>query len=141
MQYGFDRAKLPNGLSYPLRRSLLDQALETAGIARIHVVYYLLRKAGSLVLSADYSGEKEMRGWAAAGMSAITVCAVPSDQRQAIEQQILDVGLPRLIKWLSDIEQADGLLRDNHQHFAANYEAGALVITTDKPLLKRPRRG
>ena len=117
--YGFDKAKLPRGLSFPLKRGVLDSALEKAGLTKIHVVYYWLRQGGHILIRADYCGEGR-RGWFAAGLSSITIYAVPSSERQATEAAlVLDV-LPQMIGWLKSLEQSGNVRRGTDQHFMAS---------------------
>lgn len=127
LEYGFDKAKLPRGLSFPLGRSVLDRALEQAGVTGVHCVYYWRRQSGDVVLRAEYCGEGR-KGWAAAGMSSVTVYAVPSAERKATEQAVLEQGLPRLVAWLRELERAGNTRRGVDQHLAVSYAASAVSI-------------
>ncbi|MBS1793141.1 MAG: hypothetical protein JSS81_04770 [Acidobacteria bacterium] len=115
MDYGFDKHKLPKGMSYPLKRSALDAALKGNGISQVHVVYYWLRQSGHNVMRADYLGESK-KGWATAGQSSITLYAVPSDERKQTENLILSEALPRLCEWLKKIEVGGNSSRFKDQH-------------------------
>src|SRR5262249_22630532 len=70
LAYAFDKARVPRGLSFPLRPSVLDDALLEARVSKIHCVYYWLRQSGHIVMRADFCGEGR-RGWSAAGLASI----------------------------------------------------------------------
>jgi hypothetical protein len=125
LTYAFDKAKVPQGLSYPLKRSVLDAALLEAGVSGIRCVYYWLRQRGHIVMRADFSGEGR-RGWAAAGLASITVYAVPSSDRQVIEAALVSQVLPRMICWLRELESPGTSRRGVDHHFVAGWEAGAV---------------
>ena len=78
-------------------------------------------------MRADHCGEGR-RGWFAAGLSAITVYAVPSSERQATETALVADGLPRLVAWLKALEQAGNVRRGGDQHFVAWWEAGVMTV-------------
>ncbi len=125
--YAFDKAKLPRGLSFPLKRSVLDAALLDAEISGIHCVYYWLRQRGQIVLRSDFCGEGR-RGWAAAGLASITVYAVPSPERHATESALVSDVLPQLVGWLRSLEGGGNTRRGVDQHFVASWEAGVTAI-------------
>ena len=125
----FDRAKIPKGMSFPLKRSRLDAALIESGISGVHSVYYWLKQSGNIVLRGEFCGEQR-RGWTAAGQSSITVYAVPSEQRRQVESAIETDLLPKLIRWLQEIEQARNVRRAADRHFAASWSAGHTSIET-----------
>jgi len=127
LEYAFDKAKLPRGLSFPLKRGVLDAALMEAGLSKVQSVYYWQRQRGHIVLRADYLGEGH-RGWAGAGRSAITVYAVPSSERQAVEQWLVSEVLPRMISWLGELERSGNVRRGVNQHLVASWQAGAASI-------------
>ena len=127
LEYAFNKAKLPRGLSFPLKRSVLDAALLEAGVLGIDFVYYWLRQRGHLVMWADYRGEGR-RGWASAGQLSITVYAVPSAERQATEEALVAEVLPRLVGWLKSLEKSGNTRRGSDQHFVASWEAGDTTI-------------
>jgi hypothetical protein len=129
LAYAFDGARVPRGLSFPLKRSVLDAALLEAGISKIHCVYYWLRQRGHIVMRADYCGEGR-RGWAAAGLASITVYAVPSSDRPVIEAALVSQVLPRMICWLKDLESSGNTRRGVDHHFVAGWEAGAVDVET-----------
>ncbi len=127
LAYGFDKAKLPRGLSFPLKRSVLDAALLKAGLSGIHCVYYWLRQSGHVVIRVEYCGEGR-RAWAAAGQASITVYAVPSADRQATEACLVSEVLPQMVCWLEALESAGNVRRGVDQHFVATFEAGTALI-------------
>ena len=127
LDYAFDKAKLPKGLSFPLKRNVLDAALAEAGVAKIQCVYYWRRQRGTCVLRANFCGEGR-RGWAAAGLSSITLYAVPSFERLATEVSLVSELLPRMIKWLVDLQSAGNARRGTDQDFAASWDAGVVAV-------------
>ena len=122
LTYVFNRAKLPSGLSFPLKRSVLDTALREAGVSAVHCVYFSLQQGGRIVMRADYCGEGH-RGRAAAGRASITLFAVPSAERQEAEACLLTEVLPRLVGWLRELELSGNVRRGVDQHFNATLEA------------------
>lgn len=125
--YHFDKAKLPRGMSFPLKRNVLDAVLTEVGVSRVHCVYYWLRQSGANVLQADYCGEGR-RDAAAAGLASITVYAVPSDERQAVERAVVSEMLPRMANWLRELEQAGNTRRGVNQSFLAAWQEGMCRI-------------
>ena len=123
--YGFDRAKIPKTLSFPLKRSGLDAALDAAGVVSLAAVYYWMRQRGDVVLRADYLGEAR-RGWAQAGQSTVTVYAVPAAERRETESALLREALPRLVAWLRAADAAGNAWRGADHHLAVSYRAGNL---------------
>ena len=127
MDYSFDKSKLPQGMSYPLKRSVLDAALQAAGVSRIHAVYYWLRQSGNVVMRAEYCGESN-KGWFAVGQSSITLYAVPSDERRETERLLLEKGLPDLCAWLKKAEDAGNTWRGKNHHLAIECTKGELSV-------------
>jgi hypothetical protein len=127
LAYSFDKAKLPKSLSFPLKRSVLDAALLEATVSGIHCVYYWLRQRGHILIRADYCGEGR-RGWAAAGRASITVYAVPAVERQVTEACLVSEVLPRMVRWLKELESSGNIYRGVDHHFAATWEAGAVAF-------------
>jgi hypothetical protein len=125
--YAFDRAKIPRTLSFPLKRSALDAALDSAGVTSLAVVYFWMRQRGDVVLRAGYSGEA--RRAAAAGQSTVTVYAVPVAERRETEAALLREALPRLAAWLRRVESAGNAWRGVEHHLAIHYRAGKLEYT------------
>lgn len=142
LEYAFDRHKLPKGRSFPLARSVLDEALASSGVQRISNVYFGKRRGGPgatrIVLRADYCGEGRV-GWAGAGSTAITVYDVASTERNEIMAAIVQTGLPRLIQWLKELDSAGNTVRGVDQHFVAEYVDGKPQITTGDPHVRTRR--
>ena len=115
MEYDFSKSKIPKGLSYPLKRSLLDKAFEEYEISQIFVVYYFLRTGGNIVMRADYHGEGEQNF--ATGKTTVTVYAVPSEERKRTEDLLVQQGLPALMKWIKNIEISNQGFRIKDRHF------------------------
>lgn len=126
LEYDFSKTKLRKGLSFPLRRSLPDRALEDAGVSLIDTAFYTTRRR-SAVLLAHYWGEGH-KGWAGAGLTGIHLYAVPSNERKATEDALVAQGLPALVRWLRELEGAGNTRRGVDQHFGAEYVDGALTI-------------
>lgn len=129
---GFSKAKLPRGMSFPLKRSVLDAALLEGGVTKLAMVYYNLGQRTSAVtpiVFAEYTSEAE-RGWAAAGTSSIIVYAVPSAERHVMEMAISATVLPALIRWLLQIEKAGSGPRAMRHQFSATWEDGAFSVYT-----------
>ena len=98
--YTFSKDKLPRELSYPLKRSQLDDALRAASVyATVWFVRYLGRPNGNTVLDAHF--EPEQTGYASSGKVMITVWAVPAEQRKESENLVLDQSLPSLCQWIA----------------------------------------
>jgi hypothetical protein len=132
MEYTSSKDKLPKGLSYPLKKSLLDPALEAVGLQQLRSVSYL-RKAwrtepGKLVLRAVYCGESN-RGWFAAGTSSVYVFSVPSPSRKLIEGLLVAEALPLVASWLHDLEDAGNTRRGDSHQFEVKYVDGKLALS------------
>ncbi|HYW73670.1 MAG TPA: hypothetical protein VE961_21790 [Pyrinomonadaceae bacterium] len=128
MNYSFDKSRLPQGMSYPLKRSVLDETLERAGVSRIYVVYYWLRQGGDVVMRADYCGDAT-KGRFAAGQSSLTLYAVPSTERKQTETLLLAKGLPPLCAWLKRAEEAGNAWRGKDHHLAIRCTDGLLSFS------------
>jgi hypothetical protein len=122
--YRFTRAKIPKSLSFPLKRSALDAALEGAGITSLAAVYFWTRQPGDVVLRANYCGEAQRT--AAAGESTLTVYAVPAPKRHDTEGALLREALPRLVAWLRAAQAAGNAWRGANHHLAVSYQGGQL---------------
>lgn len=106
--YGFSKDKLPHGLSYPLKRSLLDGALRDRCVyGAVYSVRYLGSRS-SVVLDAQFVpiGSRHAHQ-SVVGRSLITLWAVPSTKRHHLEEQILISALPRLCDWLAQSQRKD----------------------------------
>jgi hypothetical protein len=104
LQYSFSKSRIPRGLSYSLKRSLLDSALENSSIAAVALVFYFMRHSGNIVMRADFMGEGH--GLTFGGKASVTLYSVPSHEKHQIEMLLMKEGLPRVCLWLQRAEQA-----------------------------------
>jgi hypothetical protein len=120
MAYSFLKWKLPRGQSFPLKRSVLDDALERAGVMEgVQAVYYHLWKPPVPVLRVSFSGE-DRRGWPHRGTSSITLYAVASAERKLVELLLVSQGLPVVVRWLETIAAAGNTIRGPNQDLVFN---------------------
>ena len=141
LSYGFCRVKLPKGLSHPLKRSVLDEALSIAAISNLRDVFFgrkhdqdpwiVTSTSKFLVLRASYCGD---RAQPHVGQSSIAVYAIPSTERAVIAQQISAELLPKMIRWLQAIDRAspDSTLRAANRHFTAWRTGGTTSTSTGR---------
>jgi hypothetical protein len=100
--YWFSKEKLPRGVSYPLKRSSLDSALQEASVyCAVYSVRYLANSSCTPVLDAQFVPLGTKAHASVVGRSLVTLHAVPSTQRNAAEEQILTTALPSLCDWLA----------------------------------------
>jgi len=100
--YGFSKGKLRRGLSYPLKRSLLDSALQRASVyGAVYSVRYLENLALPLVLDAHFVAVGSKWHSTVVGRSLVSLHAVPSIKRHAVEGLIVTEALPALCEWLA----------------------------------------
>jgi hypothetical protein len=109
--YSFSKDELSKTLSYPLKRSLLDSALQSAAVYdAVYSVRYVGRPYLKIVLYAsftpDWQGHPTVRG-----RCLITVRAVRSEQRHAAEQLLVGEGLPILCRWLTKTQTEGNVWR------------------------------
>jgi hypothetical protein len=99
--YSFSKDKIDRRLGYPLKRSLLDSALNEASVyTTVYWVRYLARQHSNVVLDASFVPEGQGHP-TVSGRCLITVWAVSSEQRHAAEQLLVADGLPILCRWLA----------------------------------------
>lgn len=105
LQYFFGKDKLPEGWSYPLKRSVLDAALRAADVTCVFSVRYSYGRGKQLYrpLRVQFDGEELRRS--AAGTVNTTVYAVPSAERQPIMTQ-LESKLAAVCDWIGRAETA-----------------------------------
>ena len=117
------RFLLPRGLSYPLKRSILDAALTVETAELLGSVAYMKAptlhgEAADLVMKADYIGpsERGVDGITAGheGATLLRLYAVPSPARREVETALAKQALPQLHDWLISLH-ADPRRRD-HSH-------------------------
>jgi hypothetical protein len=115
MPYGFLKATLRRGQSFPLKRSVLDAALSSADVMKgIQWVFYCEWKPSVPNLQILYTGEDHK--WAGRGMSEFYVYAVPSAERKMVELLMLDQGLPLAVRWLGAIAGSGNTVRGHSQN-------------------------
>jgi hypothetical protein len=99
--YFYGKDKLPEGWSYPLKRSVLDEALESAGVTS--VVSVRCHYGGSPPLGVEFTGEEARNLFS--GKVSITVRAVPSAERRATMAE-LESTLAVVCDWIRSAEDA-----------------------------------
>jgi hypothetical protein len=108
--YYFYKDRLPKGWSYPLRRSVLDAALQSAGVTTVMFVNYSRLRGGSLK-GGRYPWPMRVAfmpdspSSPTSGKMDITVYAVPSTQRRATELAI-ESKLAAICNWIRRSESA-----------------------------------
>lgn len=65
MEYDFHKGKLPKGLSYPIKRSVLDKILEDSRTNRIKWISFSANQREKIILWANFIGEgqKNANDW------------------------------------------------------------------------------
>ena len=113
LKYGFSKDKLPKAFSYPLKRSLLDDAIIRASVGEaVYSVRYLFgRGAGLTTLDAMFVPEPSYAHESVRGRSLITVWAVHNEERKACEDLLVGEGLVKLCQWLSKSLSAGNVWR------------------------------
>lgn len=128
LDYPFSKDKIGRGRSYPLRRSLLDQAFFESDLTQIHYVRYIHGgQPTTTIIDSEFCGETH-RGSAGAGFWWIRVWSIASTERQQIEKLMVEIVLPRLMAWLKEIEQAGNVRRATSRCFRADYVDGGIRI-------------
>ncbi len=127
MEYDFHKWKNPKGLSYPIKRSVLDKILESSKSNRIKWVYYSIRTGGDIVIRANFIGEahKDM----SPGNIGLSIYAVPSEERKQTETLLLEKGFPKLVQWLKKVEIAGEGWRSKTRLFEIECKNGELVFS------------
>jgi hypothetical protein len=138
------KAKLPKGLSFPVKRSVLDEFLRRERITNVTGVGFCGGSGRNVVLGADYYGPRRK---SSRHTLNIWIYAVPSDIRKQVEELVVTVALPRLAEWLLSFSD-DSLLRaktDRSTSFAlkgvsSGDRSAAPVGTGDLRLIQTTRR-
>jgi hypothetical protein len=127
-QYDFIKDKLPGTFSYPLKRSLLDAALNDGSVMdAVYSVRYLFRRGEKpATLGALFSPERNGAHASVSGRSLITVWAVPSAERKACEDILIAAGLPILCRWLAQTLHAGNVWRGSAHDLSLIIQDGAL---------------
>jgi hypothetical protein len=124
--YSFSKDELPKTLSYPLKRSLLDSALQSAAVYdAVYSVRYLGRPYLNIVLYAsftpDWQGHPTVRG-----RCLITVRAVQSEQRHTAKQLLVGEGLPILCRYLTKTRTEGNVWRGTEHTLTLEIQDGKL---------------
>jgi hypothetical protein len=139
------KAKLPKGLSFPIKRSVLDEFLRREGIVSVTGVGFCGSSGQNVVLRADYYGP---RCKSSHHTLNLWIYAVSSDIRKPVEELVVSVALPRLAEWLLSFSD-DSLLRAKTDHSTSFALEGASggdrpavpVGSSDLRLIQSTRRG
>jgi hypothetical protein len=128
--YAFDKEDLPKGLSFPIKRSVLNSVLDGRGILdELHHVYFSRPQRVGLVVRVAYCGE-DRRGWFAAGKSGLWIFAVPSAERKQVEQVLIEEGMFVVTRWLEKLKSGGNVIRGNDQLLELAHSAGAISVST-----------
>jgi hypothetical protein len=106
------KAKLPKGLSFPIKSSALDLFLRREGIMKVTGVGYCGSDENRVVLRADFYGP---RSKSSRHTLNLWIYAVPSEMRRSVEEVIVSETLPLLAEWLLSFND-DTLLRAKTDH-------------------------
>ena len=132
MPYGFLKAKLWRGHSYPLKRSLLDAALLAGGVIdEVSFVHYnewgRSWRVKLPTVRVSFIGEDHKAApYYHPGSSSITVYAVPSAERKLAEDLLVSEGLPRVVRWLAKVAASGNTVRGPNQHLTLSVREGTL---------------
>jgi hypothetical protein len=132
MPYRFFKSKLWRGHSYPLKRSVLDDALLAGGVMDdVSWVHYNEWNGSSLLrlptLRVSFVGEdRKPFPNMPPGTSQINVYAVLSMERKLAEQLLISEGLPRVVRWLVKVATSGNTVRGPDQHLTLSVREGKL---------------
>ncbi len=132
LKYNYRKYKLSKGcgLAYPVNKSMLDHALDTAGVRELDDLYFSvgLRDEDQVVMLATLRGESHSGYWQKE-MPRLGVSAVPleilAEVRGLLEQSRL---LEKIAKWIAGLEGASNVIRDVTRHRVVVYRDGALQV-------------
>jgi len=82
-------------------------------------------------MRADFMGEGHGFSPSSTGKSHLTVYAVPSKEKHAIETLLVKEGLPRVCTWLQRVEQEGNGWRAKNYSIALEFAAGTLTTSED----------
>lgn len=128
LDYLFAKDKLPKGWSYPLRRSVLNVALEAAGVTRLFSVRFSYGGGTQLVrpLRVQFGGDQPRR--LPGGTASITVYAVPSAERRS-SMAALESKLAIVCDWIRGAETAPPTWRMfSHELIVELHDGQACVV-------------
>jgi hypothetical protein len=121
------KAKLPRGLSFPIKRSALDEFLRSEALASVSGVAFSGASRTGEVLSANYHGPRRRHQHHTLN---VWIHAVPSAIRASVEALIVDVAFPSLAAWFRSFNDVS-LLRartDHHIRFVLEQCSTADVV-------------
>ena len=127
MQFNIEKPKTYKGLSYVLKSSFLQNAIEEAQLdLNVHLVYWTPQKIGS-ILSADYWSPNENVAY---DRYYIRAGVVKSEDRKLAQLLMVDIIIPDLIHRikLREAEPIDSTRVKKGWFFDATYEQGILRI-------------
>lgn len=124
MEYDFHKWKIPKSLSYPIKRSVLDNILEDSGTDRIKWMYFSIRASGNIVIRANFVGEAHKT--ISIGNVGLSIYAVPSEERKQTEDLLIKKGFPKLVQWLKKLETAGEGWRSKTRLFEIHCEDNEL---------------
>lgn len=131
MEYEFSKDKTPKGLSYPIKRSVLDEILKKSGTERIKWIYFSLgNQKTNIIIWANFIGEAHKIG--SAGNIGLHFYAVPSEQRKDIEKLLIEQGFPKLLNWLKNIETLGESWCSKTRLFEIHYQNNMLSFAETK---------
>ncbi len=109
LNYELYREKLPKGLSFPLKRSRLDTALEEARINLIRKVFYSARcpEDGTILSSC-------MLFPSSFSSNTISLYPVANSERKTSETLLIQFALPHVVRWLIDWQTSIACHPDNY---------------------------
>lgn len=130
MEYNFHKWKIPKGLSYPIKRSILDEILESSGTNRIKQISFSSGQGANTIFWANFIGEGHNKP--TAGDIGLYLYAVPSVERKHTEEILIKQGFPKLVKWLKKIETAGEGWRSKTRLFEIHLKDGELSFSETK---------
>lgn len=130
--YSFSKDRLPKTLSYPLKRSHLDSALQSAGVYdTVYSVRYVGRPYLNMVLHASFTPDRQGHP-TVRGKSLITVRAIRSERRHVAEQLLVVEGLPILCRWLTKSRNEGNVWRSTEHTLTFEIKDGKLCQSSDE---------
>lgn len=127
MEYDFHKGKLPKGLSYPIKRSVLDKILEDSRTNRIKWISFSANQREKIILWANFIGEGQKTP--TIGNIGLYIYAVPSEERKQTEEILIKQGFPKLVQWLKKIETAGEGWRSKTRLFEIHNNVGELSFS------------
>ena len=127
MEYEFHKRKLPKGLSYPLKRSVLDKILDSAETERIKRVTFSSDRRGEIILWANFIGEGHKTP--TIGNVGLYIYAIPSIERKQTQDLLIQKGLPTFVEWLKKLETSGEGWRSKTRLFEMMYKNGELSFS------------